>query len=135
MKRKFYIIPMLRDLPESELYPALADIGFAGVEAFSGKLTKERFDQLASYGLELIHGGLPYAEDGTVDEDYVALLKEHHIDDVAMMKTTPGGFRYQMPDPNDPSYRSGDGGRGSVEPRGGDCRALRLQNSPPQPHP
>ena len=105
MKRKFYIIPMLRDLPESELYPALADIGFAGVEAFSGKLTKERFDQLASYGLELIHGGLPYAEDGTVDEDYVALLKEHHIDDVAMMKMTSGGFHFQMPDPNDPNYR------------------------------
>lgn len=105
MERKFYIIPMLRSIPEEELYPALKEIGFAGIEAFSGKLTKERFDKLAGYGLELIHGGLPYDEDGNVDEDYVALLKEHNIDSVAMMKMAPGGFKFSFPDPNDPNYR------------------------------
>ena len=105
MKRKFYIIPMLRGIPQDQLYPALKEIGFAGIEAFGGKLTKERFDELAGYGLELIHGGLPYEEDGSVDEAYVALLKEHNIDSVAMAAPRKGGMGFKFPDPNDPNYR------------------------------
>ena len=107
MERKFYTITVPRELPEEERYKTLKDIGFAGVEAFGGKLTKERFDELASYGLELIHGGLEYNEDGTCDEDYVELLKSHDIDDVAMSPAGRGMFAggFKFPDPNDPNYR------------------------------
>ena len=107
MERKFYTITLPRWLPQEEMYKTVKDIGFAGVEAFGGQLTKERFEELESYGLELIHGGLPYTEDGECDEDYVELLKSHGIDDVAMQPAGqgmfPGGFKF--PDPNDPNYR------------------------------
>ena len=105
MERKFYTITLPRWLPQEEMYKTVKDIGFAGVEAFGGQLTKERFEELESYGLELIHGGLPYTEDGECDETYVELLKSHGIDDVAMQPQGqgmfPGGFKF--PDPNDPN--------------------------------
>lgn len=104
MERKFYAITRIPGLSEEENYKALADIGFAGVEAFGGMVTQEKLDQLASYGLEQVHGGLPYNADGSVDEKYVDFLLKNGIDDVSMFPMDRT-FRFVRPDPDDPAYR------------------------------
>jgi sugar phosphate isomerase/epimerase len=86
MKRKFYIIPYSMkslNLSDDEFMDIVKEIGYDGIELW-GVLTEEYAKKAECRGLEIVHASLPYKNDGTVDEKYVAFIKSKGIQEVSM---------------------------------------------------
>jgi sugar phosphate isomerase/epimerase len=86
MKRKLYIAPIsLRalEMTDDRSMDIVSEIGYDGIEAW-GILTEEYVAKADSRGLEIVHAGLPYQADGSVDEQYVAWIRSRGIREVSM---------------------------------------------------
>ena len=89
MKRKLYISPFSLNslqLTDSDFLDQARRLGFDGIEV-ERLLKPEYADAAEQRGLALVHARLPYETDGRVDEDYIKLLKERGIREVAMINT------------------------------------------------